>query len=76
MTRRSLRDRNRAAIALDPDTPNLEPTAEPRSSAQPTATRPVEETAPAPQKATSATEKGSTTKKPAAVRVLMKPSSV
>jgi len=33
----SLRDRNRAAIALDPDTPDLEPTAEPRSSAQPTA---------------------------------------
>ena len=31
MTRRSLRDRNRAAIALDPDTPDLEPTAEPRS---------------------------------------------
>ena len=30
-------DRNRAAIALDPDTPDLEPTAEPRSSAQPTA---------------------------------------
>ena len=24
MTRRSLRDRNRAAIALDPDTPDLE----------------------------------------------------
>jgi hypothetical protein len=68
MTRRSLRDRNRAAIALDPDTPDLEPTAEPRSSAQPTATRPVEEPAHAPQKATSATEKGSTTKKPAAVR--------
>lgn len=68
MTRRSLRDRNRAAIALDPDTPNLEPTAEPRSAAQPSAPRPVEETAPAPQKATSATAKGSTTKKPAAVR--------
>ena len=68
MTRRSLRDRNRAAIALDPDTPDLEPTAEPRSSAQPTATRPVEEPAPGTQEATSATEKGSTTKKPAAVR--------
>lgn len=68
MTRRSLRDRNRAAIALDPDTADLEPTAKPRSSAQPTATRPVEETAPAPQKATRATAKGSTTKKPAAVR--------
>lgn len=68
MTRRSLRDRNRAAIALDPDTPDLEPTAEPRSSAQPTATRPVEEPAPGTQEATSATEKGSTAKKPAAVR--------
>lgn len=68
MTRRSLRDRNRAAIALDPDTPDLEPTTEPRSSAQPSAPRPDEETVPAPQKAPSATTKGGTTKKPAAVR--------
>ena len=35
MTRRSLRERNRAAIALAPQAPDLEPTAEPRSSAQP-----------------------------------------
>lgn len=46
MTRRSLRDRNRAAIALDPENPDLEPSAEPRSSAQP----PVE-TAKEPQDA-------------------------
>lgn len=68
MTRRSLRDRNRAAIALDPDTPDLEPPAEPHSSAQTTATRPAEEIAAAPQKATSATAKASTTKKPAVAR--------
>ena len=36
MTRRSLRDRNRAAIALDPEAPDAEPTAEPRSPAEPT----------------------------------------
>ncbi len=35
MTRRSLRDRNRAAIALDPQTPDHEHQAEPSSSAQP-----------------------------------------
>jgi len=42
MTRRSLRDRNRAAIALDPETLELERPAEPRNSAEPT----VEETQP------------------------------
>lgn len=46
MTRRSLRDRNRAAIALDPETPDLEHTAEPRSSAQPSTTPAAEEEPP------------------------------
>ena len=57
MTRRSLRDRNRAAIALDPETPDLEHTAEPRISAQPSTTpaaaaEPTEEPTPAPPKVT------------------------
>lgn len=42
--RRSLRDRNRAAIALDPETPDVEPAAELRSSASPA----VQQEAPAP----------------------------
>ena len=54
--RRTLGDRNRASIALDP-TPELEPTAEPRSSAQPNpAPTPVK----APQKSRTATDTGST----------------
>ena len=54
MTRRSLRDRNRAAIALDPDTPDLEPTAEPRSSAQPTTPAPAVKAPQKPRTASSA----------------------
>ena len=57
MTRRSLRDRNRAAIALDPDTPDLEPTAEPRSSAQPTTPAPAVKAPQKPRTATSADSK-------------------
>ena len=57
MTRRSLRDRTRAAIALDPEeTPELEPTAGPGSSAPPTAEAP----------ATAAQTPQETTKRPSA----------
>lgn len=59
--RRTLGDRNRASIALDP-TPELEPTAEPRSSAQPTP--PVE----APQKPRTAPSTGSKPHTPTAAR--------
>ena len=62
--RRTLGDRNRASIALDP-TPELEPSAEPRSSAQPTpAPTPVK----APQKPRTAPITGSTPRTPAPAR--------
>lgn len=64
MTRRSLRDRNRAAIALDPDTPDLEPTAEPRSSAQ----RSTPEEPTQSEKASTAAAKAPAPKKPAVAR--------
>ena len=64
--RRTLGDRNRASIALDP-TPELEPSAEPRSSAQPTpAATPVK----APQKPRTASITGSTPRTPAPARKL------
>ena len=62
--RRTLGDRNRASIALDP-TPELEPSAEPRSSAPPTpAPTPVK----APQKSRTATDTGSTPRTASAPR--------
>lgn len=69
MTRRSLRDRNRAAIALDPENPDLEPSAEPRSSAEPpsvaeTATEPVD----APPQPAKATTTAPPAKRPAKAR--------
>ena len=64
MTRRSLRDRNRAAIALDPDTPDLEPTAEPRSSAQ----RSTPEEPTQADKASTAAAKAPAPNKPAVAR--------
>jgi hypothetical protein len=64
MTRRSLRDRNRAAIALDPDTPDLEPPAEPRSSAQ----RSTPEEPTQSEKASTAAAKAPAPKKPAVAR--------
>ena len=51
--RRTLGDRNRASIALDP-TPELEPTAEPRSSAQPTTPAPAVKAPQKPRTAPSA----------------------
>ena len=73
MTRRSLRDRNRAAIALDPETPDLEHTAEPRSSARPSTTpaateEPTEEPTPAPPKATPPSAPPRTPRKPTPTR--------
>lgn len=65
MTRRSLRDRNRDAIALDPETAELGHSAEPSSSAEPT----TQETPPkAPQRVEEATKQPSTPKSPAAGR--------
>lgn len=60
MTRRSLRDRNRAAIALDPETPDLEPSAEepqqtpPRTATAPAKARSTGRPAPARKAATAA----------------------
>ncbi len=54
--RRTLGDRNRASIALDP-TPELEPTAEPRSSAQPTTPAPAVKAPQKPRTASSADSK-------------------
>ncbi len=67
--RRTLSDRNRAAIALDPETPDLEPrdiepSAERRSSAQ----SPVWVTTEELQEAPKATATASTPKKPALAR--------
>lgn len=63
--RRTLSDRNRAAIALDPETPDLNDPAEPRSSAQPRAQEPTDEPQQAAQKATRALDAASTPEKPA-----------
>ena len=58
--RRTLGDRNRTSIALDP-TPELEPSAEPRSSAQPNPT-------PTPGKAPQKPRTGSAARTPAPAR--------
>ena len=62
--RRTLGDRNRASIALDP-IPELEPTAEPRSSAQPTTPAPAVKAPQKPRTATSADSKPPATRKAA-----------
>lgn len=62
--RRTLGDRNRASIALDP-TPDLEPTAEPRSSAPAPTANEAKET---PAKATTSPAKATAPKKPAPAR--------
>jgi hypothetical protein len=62
--RRTLGDRNRASIALDP-TPELEPSAEPRSSAQP---NPTPTPGKAPQKPRTTPSTGSTARTPAPAR--------
>lgn len=65
MTRRSLRDRNRAAIALDPETPELERSAEPSTTAEPT----TQETPPkAPQRPEEPTTQPSAPKRPGTPR--------